>query len=63
MQAKRLEFLSKFDFEIIHVKTNDNKVADALSRKFQVIALSMCKSYLRTRVLKTQNKYETYLQI
>ena len=31
-QAKWLAFLSKYDFEIQHIKGKENKVADALSR-------------------------------
>ena len=63
IQARWLDFLSEFYFEIKHIKTNENKVADSLRIKLQVIALSMCKSYLRTRVPKTQNKDETYIRI
>ena len=32
-QARWLEFLCEFDFEIKHIKGKENKVADALSRK------------------------------
>ena len=34
-QARWLEFLCEFDFEIKHIKGKENKVADALSRKVQ----------------------------
>ena len=34
-QARWLEFLCEFDFEIKHIKGKENKVADALSRKMQ----------------------------
>ena len=34
-QARWLEFLCEFDFEIKHIKGKENKVADALSKKVQ----------------------------
>ena len=46
-QARWLEFLCEFDFEIKHIKGKENKVADALSRKMQemhVASLSICQS-------------------
>jgi hypothetical protein len=47
-QARWMEFLCEFDFEIKHVKGKENKVADALSRKFHALQrLSMCKSDLK----------------
>ena len=36
-QARSLEFLCEFDFEIKHIKGKQNKVADALSMKVQEI--------------------------
>jgi hypothetical protein len=32
-QARWLEFLCEFDFEIKHIKEKENKVVDALNRK------------------------------
>ena len=49
-QARWLEFLREFDFEIKHIKEKENKVADALSRKVQemhVASVSVCQSELR----------------
>ena len=49
-QARWLEFLCEFDFEIKHIKGKENKVADALSRKvyeMHVESLSTFQSYLR----------------
>ena len=49
-QARWLEFLCEFDFEINHIKGKENKVADALSRKLQemhVASLSIFQSNLR----------------
>ena len=34
-QARWLEFLCEFDFEIKYIKGKENKVADALNRKVQ----------------------------
>jgi hypothetical protein len=62
-KARWLKFLCEFDFEITHVKGKENKVGDALSKKFHISALSMCKSYLRTKVLESLNKDELYLQL
>ena len=53
-QARWLEFLCEFDFEIKHIKGKENKVADALSRKMQemhVASLSICQSDLRQQIV------------
>ena len=42
-QARWLEFLCEFDFEIKHVEGRENKVVDAFSMKFQIASMSMCK--------------------
>ena len=62
-QARWLEFICEFDFEIKCVKGKENKVVNTLSRNFHVVALSICKSYLRTRVFEAQNSDEIYLQV
>jgi hypothetical protein len=52
-QARWLDFLSEYDFEIRHIKGKENKVADALSRSMQVIhmeTISICESNLKIRV-------------
>ena len=49
-QARWLEFLCEFDFEIKHIKGKENKVVNAFSRKVQemhVASLSICQSDLR----------------
>ena len=49
-QARWMEFLCEFDFEIKHIKGKENKAADALSGKMQemhVASLSICQSGLR----------------
>ena len=53
-QARWLEFLCEFDFEIKHIKGKENKVADALSRKMQemhVASLSIFQSDLRQQIV------------
>jgi len=49
-QARWLEFLCEFDFEIKHIKVKENKVADKLSKKVQemhVASLSIFQPDLR----------------
>ena len=49
-QARWLEFLCEFDFQIKHIKGKENKVVDALSRKVQemhVEVTNTCQSDLR----------------
>ena len=53
-QARWLEFLCEFDFEIKHIKGKENKVVDALSRNVQempVASLSICQSDLRQQIV------------
>ena len=54
--------MCEFDLEIKHVKRKENMVAYALIKKFHVVAMSICKSYLRTRVLEALASDEFYLQ-
>ena len=51
-----IEFLCEFYFEIKHVKGKENKVADAPRIKFHVEALTVCKSYLGTRVFEAPKR-------
>ena len=49
-QARWMEFLCEFDFEIKHIKGKENKVVDALNRKVQemhVASISNLQSDLR----------------
>ena len=65
-QARWLEFLCEFDFEIKHIKGKENKVADALSRKVQemdVASLSTCHSDLRQQIVNHTARDEMYVQI
>ena len=51
----------ELDFKIKHVKGKEKKVEN--SRKSHLIALSTCKSDLRSRSLESQIKDETYLKV
>ena len=62
-QARWLEFLCEFDFEIKHIKGKENKVADALSRKaheMHVESLSICQSDLRQQIVNHTTGDELY---
>ena len=58
-----MEFLCEFDFEIKHEKGKEKKVTNALSKKFHVAAISVCKSYFRERVLEALDSDEFYSQV
>ena len=65
-QARWLEFLFEFDFEIKHIKGKENKVADALSRRMQemhVASLSNCQSDLRQQIVNHVAGDELYEQV
>ena len=62
-QARWLEFLCEFDFEIKHIKGKENKVADALSRKVQemhVASLSIFHIDLRQQIVNHTTGDELY---
>ena len=44
-QARWLAFLSEYDFEIQHIKGNENKVADALSRNARLSFAAAISTY------------------
>ena len=65
-KTRWLEFLSEFGFDIIHIKGNKNKVADALNRRvhdMHVSSISMYKSDLKTRILEVVITDTHYLHI
>ena len=45
-----MELLCEYDFYIKHIKGKENKVADALSRKMHVAAISTCTSCLKDKI-------------
>ena len=44
-QARWLDFLSEYDFEIQHIKGKENKVADALSRNVKLNFTAASSTY------------------
>ena len=62
-QARWMEFLCEFDFEIKHIKGKEDKVVDALNRKVQemhVASLSICQSHLRQQIVNHTAGDELY---
>lgn len=62
-QAWWIEFLCEFDFDIKHVKGEENKVTNALSKKIHVAAFSVFKIDLRERILKSLTSDKFYCQV
>ncbi|XP_059068640.1 uncharacterized protein LOC131859116 [Cryptomeria japonica] len=51
-QRRWLELISDYDFEISYIKGKENQVADALSRRRQINAITAVHTNFRNRVLK-----------
>ena len=65
-QARWLEFLFEFDFEIKNIKGKENKVADALSKKVQemhVESIGVCQLELRQQIVNHVSEDELYVQV
>ena len=65
-QARWLNFLCEFDFEIKHIKGKQKKVADALSRKVQemhVASISIFQLELRQQIVNHVPEDELYAQV
>ena len=65
-QARWLEFLCEFDFEIKHIKGVENKVVDALSRKvheMHVAYVSICQLDPRQVIMNHTVEDELYVQV
>ena len=65
-QARWLEFLCEFDFEIKHIKGKENKVADALSRKVQemhVASISIFQLELRQQIVNHVAEDDLYAHV
>lgn len=63
-QARWLEMISEFDFDIVYVKGKENCVADALSRRVHVVytvTASSGISDLKDKVLESLDSDEFYL--
>lgn len=61
-EARWLEFLSKFEFDIRHVKGKENKVMDSFRREFHVTTISMYQTYLKDKILEAAANEEFILQ-
>jgi hypothetical protein len=65
-KARWLAFLSEFEFEVRHIKGKENKVADALSKRFHglfEVNVSRVESDLEQRIRKTSINDENYTKI
>ena len=63
-QARWLELLCEFDFEIKQIKGKENKVVDALNRKvdeMHLASLSIFQSYLREKIVNHAIEDELYV--
>ena len=61
-----MKFLCEFDFEIKHIKVEENKVVDALNGKvheMHVASLSTCQLGLRQQIINHIAEDEVYVQI
>jgi hypothetical protein len=64
-QARWLAFLSKFDFEVRHIKGKENKVVDALSRRIHglfEINIRREESDIDQRIKGASNNNEKYIK-
>jgi hypothetical protein len=65
-QRRWLEFLSEYDFDIMHIKGKENKMVDALSRRVQelhAITISMYQSNLKYKITKATKSYLQYKEL
>jgi hypothetical protein len=61
-----LEFLSEYDFDIKHIKGNENKFVDALSRRVHILhatTISMHQSDLKRRILDVVVTNQHYIHV
>jgi hypothetical protein len=65
-QSRWLEFLSKYDFYIRHIKGKENKVADALSRRVNELhatTISMYQTDVKSKILEAANTDLQYREL
>ena len=55
-QARWLEFLAEFDFEVIHRPGKSNVVVDALSRLYQMECFTISELEMAPKLLKVLKK-------
>ena len=62
-QRRWMELLCEYEFDIKHIKGKENKVADALSRKMHVAAISTSTSDLKDKIIEASVTDELYQQM
>ena len=65
-KTRWLEFLSEYEFDIKHIKGNENKVVDALNRRVHIMystAFSMDQIDLKSGILDDVVTNPHYLQV
>jgi hypothetical protein len=65
-QTKWLEFLSEYDFEIKHIKDEQNQVVDALNMRaheVNIATINMCINNMKDKIIATTNSDHQYLKI
>jgi hypothetical protein len=58
--------MSEYDFEIKHIKGNENHVVDALNRRaheMHILSIGVFNTDLKDRILETANSDQQYLKI
>ena len=62
-QRRWVDLLCEYEFDIKHIKGNENKVADVLSRKMHVMhveAINTSTSYLKDKIIESSVTDELY---
>ena len=63
IQRRWMEVLCEYDFDIKHIKGNENKVVDALSRKIHVMyvaTINIGTSYFKDNIIEVNATDEHY---
>ena len=61
-----LEFLSKYDFDIKHIKGKENKMVDALSRRVHELhatSISMYQTDIKRKIMEATNADMQYREL
>jgi hypothetical protein len=65
-QRRWLEFLYEYDFDIKHIKGNENKVADALNKRVHELhtkAIILYQSYFKDRIVEAAKVDLQYIEL